>query len=106
MDIDLLMIVVMIITITGIIGGSVNAIVQKVLDYKRSTAGIAHSSDPASHAGLPHTNLIADRTDMIEDRLRVLERLATDRGAMLADEIEALRTERTLASNARDKERN
>jgi len=28
---------------------------------------------------------------MIENRLRVLERIATDRGSVLADEIEALR---------------
>ena len=34
----------------------------------------------------------------VEDRLRVLERIATDRGQMVADEIEALRQQ-----NRRDK---
>ena len=32
-----------------------------------------------------------DRTDLLEDRVRVLERIATDRGLDLAHEIEALR---------------
>ena len=35
-----------------------------------------------------------ERIKHLEDRVRVLERLATDRGATLADEIEALRDER------------
>ncbi len=32
-----------------------------------------------------------DQADMVEERLRVLERIATDRGLDLAHEIEALR---------------
>lgn len=35
-----------------------------------------------------------DRADLIEDRVRVLERIATDRGLDLAHEIEALRDRR------------
>lgn len=34
-----------------------------------------------------------------EDRLRVLERLATDKGTLLADQIEALRDERREREN-------
>ena len=89
MDMDLLLIMIMIITTTAIIGGSVNGVVQKVLDYKRSVAGMHenHNTTDASQ------QQIADRTDLIEDRLRVLERLATDRGTLLSDEIEALRSD-------------
>ncbi|MDJ0642978.1 MAG: hypothetical protein QNJ15_09180 [Erythrobacter sp.] len=68
-----------------IIGISVNSIVAKVLEHKRSL----RSGNP----GLPdaQTNELSARTDMIEDRLRVLERIATDRGQLLSDEIEQLR---------------
>ena len=36
------------------------------------------------------------RTEQLEQRVRVLERLATDRGIGVADEIERLRDERPL----------
>ncbi|MHA7819664.1 MAG: hypothetical protein ACX930_08480 [Erythrobacter sp.] len=49
-----------------------------------------------------------ERIKHLEDRVRVLERLATDRGATLADEIEALRDERSDSGvplpSQRDKE--
>lgn len=41
-----------------------------------------------------------ERFKKLEDRVRVLERLATDRGATLADEIEALRDERAEFSDS------
>jgi len=90
MDPDFLLIIIMIITTTAIAFAGINGIVAKVLDYKREkqqmlTGGGAKSQE------------IADRTDLIEDRLRVLERLATDKGALLSDEIEALRDESRLA---------
>lgn len=69
-----------------VIGVSVNGIVQKIVDYKTSKLGL-ESQERGRSVGL------ADRTDLIEDRLRVLERLATDRGALLSDEIESLRGE-------------
>ena len=72
---------------TAITGGSIYATVRAVLAHKRSMQG--HTSGDG-----PRVSEIADRTEMIEDRLRVLERLATDRGALLADEIEALRDQR------------
>ncbi|QUL38086.1 hypothetical protein [Erythrobacter sp. JK5] len=70
-----------------VIGLAVNGIVSKVIDYKKSQAAI--DSNHASGQGRE----IAERTAMIEDRLAVLERIATDRGHLLADEIEALRHE-------------
>lgn len=74
-----------------IIGISVNAIVGQVLKYKRELNGVAQSG-----AG-PQVTELADRTDLIEDRLRVLERIATDRGQVLADEIEQLRSDRVVS---------
>ena len=47
-----------------------------------------------------------ERFKKLEDRVRVLERLATDRGATLADEIEALRDERGDAGVPLPQERN
>ncbi len=41
---------------------------------------------------------------MIEDRLRVLERIATDRGSLLADEIEALRRDLPASAAGQNKE--
>ena len=97
MDMDLLMIVTMIIIVTGIIGGSVNGVVQKVLEHRRELAGMEGNRT----SSLPSTGL-ADRTDMIEDRLRVLERLATDRGQLLSDEIDALRESQPALSASDD----
>ncbi len=39
----------------------------------------------------------ASRTEQLEQRVRVLERIATDRGADLSDEIERLRDERPVS---------
>ena len=88
MDPDLLLIFSFIIVITAVIGMSVNGIVQKSLDYKRS---INAAKSPESGAKMTE---MLERTQLIEDRLAVLERIATDpetrRGALLAEEIEAL----------------
>lgn len=94
MDGDLLLIAIMIITIVGIVGGSVNAIVSKVIDYKKSQNLHSHG------AGEVQAGQLADRTAMIEDRLAVLERIATDRGHLLAEEIEALRDDVKSRENA------
>lgn len=92
-DWDLFLIMTMIVCVTAISFVGVNAIVTKVLDYKRSKAGMAGQSNG------PAVAQITDRTDLIEDRLRVLERLATDKGTLLADEIEALRDQRREREN-------
>lgn len=87
MDPDLILIFGFIIVVTTILGITINGIVSKVLAHKRwekEQYGGASSSDGVSQ--------ISDRTEMIEDRVRVLERLATDRGQLLSDEIEALRS--------------
>jgi len=80
-----------------IIGLSVNGIVKKVLDYKKSEAGIGKETNSGK------TEALAERTAMVEDRLAVLERIATDRGQMLSEEIEQLRV--TASTNAEAKEK-
>lgn len=94
MDIDLLMIMTMIVLVTAIIARGVNGVVSKVLDYKRTKAGYGSSQMHDTANAMSANRIQSDRSDMIEDRLRVLERLATDRGALLSDEIEALRDTR------------
>lgn len=89
-----------VVAIVLIVGVSVNGIIDKVMQAKRlryeAKAGAADT------AGVRE---IAERQQMIEDRLRVLERIATDRGHLLADEIEALRGEaRALPMTARRSE--
>ena len=70
-----------------IIGMTLNSIVDKVMQGRR----LRHEAraEPQSQ----DVRAIVERQQMIEDRLRVLERIATDRGTLLADEIEALRRE-------------
>ena len=75
----------------AIIGISANELMQKVIDYKKSKLAAG-----AGEAG--RGDILAERTAHIEDRLRVLERLATDRGALLTDEIEALRDHSPVSS--------
>ena len=89
-DWELVVIFCFVIIVTSIVGVTANGIVSKVLAHKRweRENSLIGSQNNAA------TNQIADRTDLIEDRLRVLERLATDRGTLLSDEIEALRDER------------
>lgn len=87
---ELVIIFTGIILLAVVIGFSINALVGKVLAHKRweREHSLIGSKSAAKASG------VADRTDLIEDRLRVLERLATDRGTLLSDEIDALRSER------------
>ncbi len=70
-----------------IAGMTLNGIVGKVVDARR----LRHEGRPATDG--TEVRAIAERQAAIEDRLRVLERIATDRGSLLADEIESLRRE-------------
>lgn len=91
-----LIIAMTLIAIVLIIGMSLNGIVDKVMQAKR----LRHEAQPGPQA--QDVREIAERTRLIEDRLRVLERIATDRGNLLADEIEALRRDTlTLSPSAR-----
>ena len=85
MDADLLIIFPSVIIMLAIIGISVNGIVSKVFDAQKSRNSILSRGDNHSNRDL------LERTAMIEDRLAVLERIATDRSGDLAHEIEQLR---------------
>ena len=61
---------------------------KRRLDFKLRKAEI----DAQARAPLPTPR--DDRTDLLEDRVRVLERIATDRGQDIAHQIEALRDQR------------
>ena len=89
MDPDLILIFMFVLVMTTVIGLTINGIVAKILDYKRDKAGIPRPGVPVRKVEA----ISDDRTGLIEDRLQVLERLATDRGTLLSDEIEALRTD-------------
>jgi hypothetical protein len=82
---EMVIIAMTIVAIVLIAGMSLNGIVDKVVQAKR----LRHET-----RGLPvgpELHAITERQQQFEERLRVLERIATDRGSLLADEIEALR---------------
>ncbi len=80
-----------------VIGASVNGIISKATAYYLEKDEREHArSKGAAYAGERN-----ERQQMIEDRLAVLERLATDKGTLLSDEIEALRID---VSERREKE--
>ena len=88
-------IIAMTIIATFLIAGvSLNGIVDKVMQAKR----LRYEVRPGAEADSIRD--IADRQQMIEHRLRVLERIATDKGSLLADEIEALRRDTLAVSHA------
>ena len=87
MDSDLLIIFPAIIVMLAIIGMSVNGIISKATAYYLEKDARARGSE----ANSSNSRLLSERTEMIEERLAVLERLATDKGTLLSDEIEALR---------------
>jgi hypothetical protein len=68
-----------------IVGVSINGIVDKVMVNRR----LRHEAKAGTQG--QDMRALIERQQQFEDRLRVLERIATDRGNLLADEIEALR---------------
>ena len=93
---EMVVIAMAIVAIVLIAGVSINGIVDKVMQAKRQRLEM--------EAGKPGLELreIAERQQMFEDRLRVLERIATDRGSLLADQIEALRSETLAITKVKD----
>ena len=67
------------------------------LEEKRIAAGANRPDDGASKQR-------DERVDLLEERVRVLERIVTDGGYDLASKIEALRDERPLASRIEERE--
>jgi hypothetical protein len=93
---EMVVIATMVVAIVLITGMSINGIVDKVMQHKR----LRHEA-ASGHPGL-EVREIGERQQLIEDRLRVLERIATDRGALLADEIEALRSDTLAITKVKD----
>ena len=92
---ELIVVAMTIVVIVLIIGISMNGIVEKQTREKRLRYEAQKAPD---HADI---KAIAERQQAIEERLRVLERIATDRGNVLADEIEALRRDTLAVSHDR-----
>lgn len=86
-----------IVSLALIVGLTINGIVDKVMTNRRLRQGAA--GEPGDKGAI---RAIAERQQMIEDRLRVLERIATDRGTLLAGEIEALRGETVAITKVKD----
>lgn len=95
MNSDLIIILPAVVLMLMIIGITASSIVENVLSHKREMRDLDSKMDASADP------LLAERTQMIEDRLAVLERLATDKGTLLSDEIEALRLD---VSERREKE--
>ncbi|MEM6474940.1 MAG: hypothetical protein AAF687_02105 [Pseudomonadota bacterium] len=89
MDSDLILIFGFILSALVVIGVSVNGIVSKATKYYLTK----EERRTGSSAAPAEARELEERTDLIEDRLRVLERIATDRGQLLSDEIDALRSD-------------
>ncbi|MCM0001161.1 MAG: hypothetical protein NBV68_17460 [Erythrobacter sp.] len=85
-----------VVAIVLIAGMSINGLVDKMVQARRLRF--------EAQAGQPGSELrdIAERQQLFEERLRVLERIATDRGSLLADEIEALRSETLAITKVKD----
>jgi hypothetical protein len=66
---------------------------KRRLDFKLRKAEI----DARLSAPLPAPQ--DDRAELLEDRVRVLERIATDRGQDIAHQIEALRDRKEMESH-------
>lgn len=86
MNWELLQIMVFVVVLVSIVGGLLSNIVERVVSYKKANLK-AGSGDTSSG----QVAALTAKTEMLEDRVRVLERIATDKDSSLAAEIEALR---------------
>lgn len=85
MNLTILMLVFIVIGLPVILGiGS--DMLKRWLKHKEKMA------DVMMHATAEKAAQYAAHTERLEERVRVLERIVTDKGVALADEIEALRT--------------
>lgn len=85
MDVDLLLIFVFIGSMVAIVTGVGSHVYKRHLSFKERQLELL--AERAAQQAAQH----AARTEQIEQRVRVLERIATDRGADLAARIEDLR---------------
>ena len=89
MDWELLQIMVFVVVLVSIAGGVVTSIVERVVSLKKAQLSKGSLPSPGDN------ERILEVTKQLEDRVRVLERIATQRNDpndLLAAEIESLRT--------------
>ena len=73
-----------------VLGAALFALILLTNAYKRRLEFKLRKLELEAHA-MARTTPDDGRTDVLEDRVRVLERIATDRGLAVAHQIEALR---------------
>ncbi len=86
MDEDLMLIFSFVTVALVVLGLTLNGIVGKIVRYKKEMRKLE-----LKQSGSAPSSEMSDRTDMIEARLQVLERIATDRKDDLSAQIEQLR---------------
>lgn len=88
MNPDLFLIFPFIVVVTAIVMGVIGKVSKHAMDLK-------HAEKMAHHRSAAHDPQVAARLDEMEQRLRVLERIATEdrQGTALAAKIEALRSD-------------
>lgn len=86
MDNDLMLIFSFVTVTLVVLGLTLNGIVGKIVRYKKEMRKLE-----LKQSGSTTSSEVSDRTDMIEARLQVLERIATDRKDDLSAQIEQLR---------------
>ena len=78
----------------AVIGGLLLATLMLTNAYKRRLDFKIRKLELEAQAWAPQAGRDNDRADLLEDRVSVLERIATDRGQDLAYQIESLRDRR------------
>jgi hypothetical protein len=80
---------------------TIGSTAHRWIDYKRRKVELEAETRGASHQARQNGH-----TELLEERVRVLERIATDRGHDIAHQIEALRDAPQLAVGSRQEEAN
>lgn len=77
-----------------VVVGAVLVLLMLTSAYKRRLDFKLRKLELEAQARAPLPAPAGDRADLLEDRVRVLERIATDRGQDIAHQIESLRDRR------------
>jgi hypothetical protein len=80
---------------------TIGSTAHRWIDYKRRKVELDAEARGASHQARQNGH-----NELLEERVRVLERIATDRGHDIAHQIEALRDAPQLAVGSRQEEAN
>ena len=94
-DADFVLVIIFLVIVIPVVVGVGSSMFNRWLRYKEHTAGLL--ADRTAEKAAQY----AAHVERLEQRMRVLERLATDRGADLAAQIEDLRKADLLEETAR-----